>query len=212
MNRMFRIIATILVLAAAFVWNAPAQAGGDLLTRMTALNPHLKTYQAAIHADVHMTSFPYLNPVLDGTYYHKDPSLDKIVFTSGLPGIAKQFGKIYPRIENARDWNRVYIVTQGGDDGKITVFKLVPRKHGRVDHVDVSVDDATATTISMRWNYNDGSGYAELHQEFKQVDGNYLVVRQTGHVEQSIYKADIDSTFGGYKLNPTLSDGFFTQN
>jgi hypothetical protein len=213
MKRTVRIALVVaLALAIGAGAHAPAVAQGDLLARMIALNPGLKTYTASIHADVHMTSFPYLNPILDGTYYHKDPSQDKIVFTSGLPGIAKQFSKIYPHIAPPVAWKITYQVTVGSSDGTTTTFKLVPIKHGRVDHIDVVVDQATATIVSMHWNYNDGSGYAELHQTFTKVGNDYLIAAQTGHVEQSIYKADITSTFGSYKLNTPIDDSVFTEN
>lgn len=202
----------LLACAAAAACLSPSQthASGDLLARAAALNPGVHSYEASIQANVHMRSFPYLSPQLQGTVYHKDPSLNKIVFTGGLPAIAKQFDKIYPRIESPSDWNRVYVVTQGADDGTTTLFKLVPRKHGRVDHIDVGINDATAAVVSMRWSYNDGSGYALMQQQYATVDGHYVVVKQTGHVEQSIYKADIDSTLGNYKFNVPLADSFFS--
>jgi len=213
MNSTIRTItAAALALAIGVGLHAPAAASGDLLARMIALNPGVKSYTASIHANVHMTSFPYLNPILDGTYYHKDPSKDKIVFTSGLPGIAKQFSKIYPRIAPPVVWKTTYKVAIGKNDGTSTVFTLVPIKHGRVDHIDVTADDATATITAMKWNYNDGSGYAELHQTFTKVGNAYLIASQTGHVEQSIYKADIDSTFAAYKINAPISDAFFADN
>jgi outer membrane lipoprotein-sorting protein len=187
----------------------PARAASELMARMIALNPGVHSFEASIQANVHMRSFPYLSPQLQGKVYHKDPNLNKIVFTGGLPAIAKQFSKIYPRMESPSDWNRIYVVTQGDDNGGITAFKLVPRKHGRVDHIDVRVDDKTAAVISMRWAYNDGSGYALMQQQYATIDGHYVVVKQTGHVEQSIYKADIDSTLSNYKFNPTLSNSFF---
>jgi hypothetical protein len=213
MKRSLRsLVVAALILAIGAGLHAPASAQPDLLSRMIALNPGLKSYTASIHADVHMTSFPYLNPILDGTYYHKDPSKDKIVFTSGLPGIAKQFSKIYPRIAGPASWKTVYLVTENPSQGGTTTFKLVPRKHGRIDHIDVVVDDAAATILSMRWNYNDGSGYAELHQTYTKVGNDYLVSAQTGHVEQSIYKADIDSTFASFQLNAPIADSFFADN
>ena len=106
----------------------------------------------------------------------------------------------------------VYLLTPGASQNGATTFKLVPRKHGRIDHIDVVVDDATATILSMHWNYNDGSGYAELHQTYAKVGNDYLVAAQTGHVEQSIYKADINSTFASFQLNAPIADSFFTDN
>jgi hypothetical protein len=186
----------------------PASSGIPLMERMIALNPGLHSYEAAIHADISMKTFPFLSPSLDGTYYHKAPSLDKIVFTSGLPTMAAEFSKVYPRVPSPAQWSSIYVIKQGRDDGNVTAFKLVPRKQGRVDHIDVAVDDASATILSMRWDYNDG-GYAELHQTYSNIDGNLVVTGQTGHFESSLYKADVSSTLSNYKLNPPLSDSFF---
>ena len=49
------------------------------------------------------------------------------------------------------------------DDGKVTTFKLTPRKKGNVDHIDAKVSDLTATVESMQWNYDNG-GYAEMNK------------------------------------------------
>jgi len=182
----------------------------SLQARASALNPSLHSFQANIHADISMKTFPYLSPSLDGMYYHKEPGMDKIVFTSGLPGIAKEFSKVYPHVETPAGWSRVYKVTLETSNAAATTYKLVPRKHGRVDHIDATLDNATATVIYMRWNYNDG-GYAELHQTFALVGGNYLVSGQTGHFETSLYKADVTSHFTNYVLNPSIPDAFFTE-
>jgi hypothetical protein len=204
-----RFLCSIIALA-ALVTSSVTLASSDspLMVRMIALNAGLRSYEAAIHADITMKTFPFLNPSLDGTYYHKEPGMDKIVFTSGVPSMAEEFSKIYPHVPSPSQWDSVYIVKQGRDDGQATAFTLVPRKHGRVDHIDVSVDDASATVLFMRWNYDDG-GYAELHQTFSNVNGNLLVTGQTGHFDSSLYKADVTSTLTNYKLNPPLSDTFF---
>jgi hypothetical protein len=212
MLRPLRLIALVSVLAlAAASIGAPARGAADLLARMIALNPHLNSYQASIHADIVMHSFPFLAPSLDGTFYHKEPSKDKLVFTGGLPGIGKEFSKIYPHIDSPSQWKQVYVVSIVGDDGTSTTFRLVPRKHGRVDHLDAVVDDKTATISSMRWDYND-SGYADLHQTYRQVNGNYLVDKQSGHFERPGYNGDATSTFTDFKLNPALTDDFFNQD
>ena len=84
----------------------------------------------------------------------------------------------------------------------------MPRKRGNVEHIDATVDDKSATVTSMRWNYNNG-GYAEMTNRYGRVDGNFVVESQTGHVQEPGYVADITSTIGDYKINPTLPDSVF---
>jgi hypothetical protein len=38
-----------------------------------------------------------------------------------------------------------------------------------------------------------------------------VVESQTGHVEEPGYRADLTSTLGNYKINPTLPGGLFQQ-
>lgn len=201
----------LLLLGEAFcAARQPVAASGDMLARMAALNPHLHAYQANIHVDIALHTFPYISPSLDGTYYHKEPSKDKIAFNT-VPAIAAQFNKIYPHVESPSRWKRVFVITNQGDDGTRTTFKLVPRIRGRIDHITVKVDDKTATIGQMTWNYNDG-GFATLTQTFTQIKGNYIASSQTGHVEVPNYNADVVSSFSNFKLNPSIPDSVFRQN
>ena len=209
-----------LAVAAAFAMAygvTPVFARGDssgasaqpLLTRMIAQSGTVKSYTASVHADVAMHTFPFLSPSLDGTYYHKEPSKNKIVFTSGLPFIAKQFSKVYPEVESPSRWQQIYVISSEGDDGAFTTLKLVPRKHGRIDHIDAKIDDKSAEIVSMRWNYNDG-GYATLDQTYGDVGGHRLVTQQTGHFEVPHYNADLKSTFSNFKIDAAIPDSIFS--
>jgi outer membrane lipoprotein-sorting protein len=212
MRRMISIMKASLLVAAAIVAVLARPAGAadeTLLARMSALNPSLRDFTANLHADVTMKSFPFLSAQLAGTYYFKQPDKTKVVFSSGLPLVAQQFDKLYAHIESPSQWDNVYVVTVVSDNGSTTTFKLVPRKDGNVDHIDAIADDKTATVTSMRWSYKNG-GYAEMSNRYGQVDGNTLVVSQTGHVEEPGYVADITSTIDGYKINPPLDDGVFS--
>ena len=182
----------------------------DMLKRMTALNPRLHAYEATIHVDIALHTFPFISPSLDGMYYHKEPSKDKISFNT-VPAIAAQFNKIYPHVESPSRWMKVFVVTNQGDDGAQTTFKLVPRIRGRIDHITAKVDDKMATIVQLTWNYNDG-GFATLNQTFTQVGGFYVPIEQKGHVEVPNYKADVTSSFSNYKLNPTIPDSVFKEN
>src|SRR5215469_6742059 len=199
---------TPLLIVTMLAWASPAPAAEDLIARMSAVNPELHTFTATLHADVAMKSFPFLNASLTGTYYHKEPDKTKVVFTSGVPMIASQFDKLYAHIESPSQWPSVYEITVSGDDGTSTTYRLVPRKHGNVDHIEAKVDDKTATVTSMRWVYANG-GYAEMTNHYGAVDGNTVVTSQTGHVEEPGYVADIASTIDHYAINPDLADSVF---
>jgi len=187
-----------------------AYAAGDLLDRMAALNPGLHTFTATMHANVALKTFPFLSVQLVGTYYHKEPDQNKVVFTSGVPAVADQFDKLYAHIEPPSRWRDVYDVAKVSDDGSVTTFHLVPRKRGNIDHVDARADDKAATVVWMRWTYDNG-GYAEMNDRYGQVNGNLVVTSQTGHVQEPGYTADITSTIDAYKINAAVPDGVFAQ-
>lgn len=183
----------------------------DLISRMSAAEAGVRSYTASVHADIAMHSFPYLSPSLDGTYYHKEPSKNKIVFTSGLPFIAKQFSKVYPEVASPAEWFDKYYVSLENADATFATLKLVPRKRGRIDHIDAKIDERTADLVELRWNYNDG-GYATLDQTYGVVDGHRLVTQQTGHFEVPHYDADLKSTFTAFKINASIPDSVFADN
>ncbi|HEV3090800.1 MAG TPA: hypothetical protein VGX91_05065 [Candidatus Cybelea sp.] len=208
---MQRVIVSLPLIAAALLaGTAPTAADSpSLLDRMSALNPGLHAFTATMHAHVTMASFPFLSANLEGTYYYKAPDRNKVVFASGVPMMAQQFDKLYAHIEPPSAWRRVYAVTLVSDNGTSATFRLVPLKHGNVDHVEATADDRSATVTHMRWDYANG-GYAEMTNHYGR-NGGYLVVQsQNGHVQEPGYVADVSSTLDGYKLNPTLSDDLFT--
>jgi hypothetical protein len=180
-----------------------------LLRRMVNLNPTLKTYKATIHLDVALKSFVPLNPSLDGNVYFKQPDKEAVVFDT-VPSLASQFKKVYPRVDAAANWLRIYDVTQLSDDGTQTVFRLVPKKNGRVEHLDVKVDDSNATIKGYTWTYKDG-GFITFEQTFETISGNLLPQKQTGHVELPSYKADVTSAFSNYQLNVQIADSVFDE-
>lgn len=182
----------------------------DLLARMIGLNPALHSYSAAMHAHVALETFPFLSTDIVATYYHKDPDLNKVEVTSGLPAVAQGFSQLFPRIEPPARWETLYAVTQTGGDGHNTTFSLVPREPGNVSKITVTVDDETATIRAERWDYANG-GWASVDNRYSVIQGNALVTSQTGHVEEPGYKGDVTTTLSGYQINPNLPDSLFTQ-
>ncbi len=211
------ILALALIASGAPARSAPESApvaiqsldGSPLLRRMVNLNPNLKSYKATIHLDVALKSFVPLNPSLDGSIFFKQPDKEAVVFDT-VPSLASQFKKVYPRVDPPSSWLRLYDVTQMSDDGSVTLFRLIPKKNGRIEHLDVKADDSNATIKGYTWTYKDG-GYVSFEQTFETIAGNLLPEKQTGHVELPSYKADVTSAFSNYQLNVAIADSVFDE-
>ena len=209
MQRFAAIIALICACtAAAPAEPALAPAQSALIARTAVLTDAVNTYTAHVQADIAMHTFPYLHPQLTGTYYHQAPDKNKVVFTSGLPFMAKEFSRVYPHVPSPSQWMRLYTITvERSADGE-TVFDLVPRVHSRIGHIDAQIDDRTAELVAVRWNYNDG-GYALLKQQYGTVDGHPLVVAQTGRFDVPHYTADLNATFTAFQVNVPIPASVF---
>jgi hypothetical protein len=205
-------LALTLALVAASVTVAPAATGdaAAVYARMQKLNAGLRSYQADFHVDVTTHGFPFINPSLDGKAYFEQPDKNAVVFDT-VPALASQFKKVYPQLEPPAEWPAVYDVSPLADDGTTAQFRLVRKKGGRVDHVDVTADDRTATVTSMAYVYKDG-GTISFQQTYAFMGGNYVVKSQSGKVDLPSFHADVASTFTNYKLNVRIDEQVFASD
>lgn len=181
----------------------------DLYKRMLGLNGDVQTYKAKVHLDVALKSFPFISPSFDGNVYFKQPDRQAVVFDTA-PALASQFQKVYPKVDAPSSWPGLYTIAVTGDTGGLTTFRLTPKKNGRVATLDVRVDDATATIRGYTWTYVDG-GNVTFDQTFKSMGRDFLVDKQTGHVDLPSYKADVVSSFTNYELNVALPSDVFQE-
>lgn len=202
--------AAIVLLLAGSGNGAASAPVSPVIQKLIALDDRVHSFTANVQADVVMRSFPYLTTSLGGTYYHKQPSKDRIVFTSGVPFIAKAFSNVYPHVESPSRWSDVYDISVERDEGGFTTFKLVPRSREHIDHIDAKIADATGELAQLRWNYA-GGGYATLNQTYGKVGAYRLVTRESGHYEDPNYNADLSSAFSNFKVNVPIPDSVFTQ-
>ncbi|GAC1441638.1 MAG: hypothetical protein NVS4B5_21780 [Vulcanimicrobiaceae bacterium] len=211
------LLALAALVASASLGATPAAAQGTavpldakttaLYKRVVALNAGVRSYKADVHLDVALKTFPYISPSLDGNVYYKRPDKEAIVFDT-VPALASQFKKVYPKVDPPSRWLALYDVGVIGTDDGSTVYRLVPKRNGRVEHLDVRVDDATATIKAYAWTYKDG-GSVTFDQSYTSVGGAYLVEKQVGHVDFPTYKADVTSNFKNYRLNVAIADSIF---
>jgi outer membrane lipoprotein-sorting protein len=209
LNRRFACLA-VLALAALAIPSRPvaAAADTDLYARMQRVNSGLQTFQADVTVAVETHGPPYISPTLQGKIYFKKPDRSAVIFQT-LPFIAQQAKHVVAQMEPPSEWPEIYEVQPTGDDGSTATFKLVRKKNGRIDHVDVKVDDKTATVAGMTYYYKDNGGTIAFTQTYDQIDGNYVLKTQSGKVEIPHYNADVNSTFAHYKLNVPVDDSVF---
>jgi len=182
----------------------------ELFQRMTRVNAGLRSYKADLHIDVALKSFLTLTQSLDGNVYYKQPDEQAVVFEV-VPALASEFKKLYARIEPPDRWATIYAFAVLGDQQGITTYRLEPRKHSRITHLDVKVDDATATIRGYVWHYEEGGSIA-FDQSFTTIDGNYLVNGQVGRVDLPSYKADVKSSLTNYRLNVAIDNDVFRKS
>jgi hypothetical protein len=205
-RRTFAVLAAVALLGAAAPPTPPV-ASGDLYARMQRVNEGLSSYQADVTVAVAMHGPPFISPTLQGKVYFKKPDKNAVVFDT-IPLLAQQAKRIVAQMEPPAEWPAIYDITPGSDDGKTASFKLVRKKSGRIDHVDVTVDDKTATITGMTYYYKDGGSVA-FTQTYDQISGNYVVKQQNGKVNVPNYSADVNSTFSNYKINVPVDDKVF---
>ncbi|HEV3088475.1 MAG TPA: hypothetical protein VGX96_14765 [Candidatus Elarobacter sp.] len=211
-RRSFSLLAAA-AFAALIVPSLPAAAQEDLYARMQRVNSGLTSYQADVTVAIQLHTFPYLSPTLEGKAYYKKPDKNAVQFQS-VPALAGQLKKVVGQMEPPSDWPKLYEVTKTNDDGTNAMFKLVRKKNGRIDHVDVKVDDKTATVSEMTYVYkeSEGGGSIKFTNTYDQIAGNYVVKQQTGKVDIPHYNADISSKFANYKLNVPIDEKVFTES
>jgi hypothetical protein len=201
-----------LLAAAVFVAitapSLPAWAQDDLYARMQRVNTGLNSYQSDVSVAVQMHTFPFINQTFEGKAFYKKPDKAAVQFNT-VPVLAGALKKVVGQMETPSDWPKLYEVTKTADDGSVASFKLVRKKNGRIDHVDVKVDDKTATVSEMTYFYKEDGGTIRFVNQYDQISGNFVLKAQTGKVDIPHYNADISSTFANYKLNVPIDDKVF---
>jgi hypothetical protein len=182
----------------------------DIYARMQRVNVNLTSYQADVRVAILTHGPPFISPTLQGKMYFKKPDKNAVVFDT-VPFIAQQAKHVVAQLEPPVEWPQVYDVTPTGDDGTTATFRLVRKKNGRIDHVDVSVDDATATVRAMTYFYRDNGGTIAFTQSYDRVGDDYVIKQQNGKVDIPHYNADVTSTFSNYQLNVNVPDAVFDQ-
>ena len=77
----------------------------ELVAHLVAQNPDMRSFQANLHVDFQLRTFPYIAQHLDGTAYFKRPDNYEVVFTK-VPPYARGFDKFFADLGDPSGWQR----------------------------------------------------------------------------------------------------------
>jgi len=185
----------------------------QIVQHVIEANPSLRSYQARVHVDVRMTSFPFIAPHLDGATYFKRPNNYEVVFER-VPSYAKGFDRLYSDIGDPSNWDRRFtMAVVGGRDVNghhDVVLRLVQRVRGMIDHQDVAVDPANWRVDAMEWHYYNG-GTIAMTQTFGSVGGFDVLTGQHVSIAIPHVRAVAEGRYFDYHTNVAIDDAVFTK-
>lgn len=199
--------------AAAPAESTPADAQA-IMNRIEARNPSLQTFQARVHVNVHMTSFPWLSPKLDGTAYFKRPDNYEVVFDrvpSYAHGINKLFGDIGDPAVWQRDSNVSYDGVQPVDGRPEIALRLIKKIYSdQIKDTVAYVDPSTYQVVRMDFHYTNG-GSITMTQAYREEGQYNVIASQHADIHIPHVRAVADATFATYQTNVAVDDGVFTK-
>lgn len=200
-------IAATLALVLATIGAATPDAHA-IIARMAQRNPTLLTYTARVHVNVHMLSFPYFSPQLDGTTYYRRPETYEVVFDR-MPSYARGFSRLFNDVGSPLAWERVQNVTFEGTTtiaGRPTfVLRMTKKIHSDIlDHTLAYVDAASAVLVKMEWYYTNG-GRISMTQGYRYENGYWVLGEQHARIDIPYVHAVAEATYGTYQTNVPLT-------
>jgi outer membrane lipoprotein-sorting protein len=180
-----------------------------IVQRMAERNPTLKSYRARVHVDVHMYSFPFLAPKLDGTSYYQRPDFFVVVFDR-MPGYARGFQRLFNDIGNPRAWQKDQNITVDGtallENRPVIVLRMTKKIHSDIlDHTLVYVDPDDYALLQMEWYYTSG-GKITMTQQYRGEGSYEVVASQHATIKIPHVRAAADATYGVYETNVPIAN------
>ena len=187
---------------ATFAQGQPSPAGLSAILAKLAADPTTPTqYKAQVKLHVRLRVFPWISMTLNGDSVYKRPGLYHFVF-KGVPKAAEHFSDLAYDLGTAATWPQKYNITlqTPGSAGVEPVVRLIPKKHGMVKYLDVSVDMAKGHIDKAVWNRFDG-GVISLVQHYDTVGNNEIVADQVASIDIPHMKAELEATYSGFDVN-----------
>ena len=182
-----------------------------ILARVMERNPTLQSFEASVHVDLHMTSFPFLAPKLDGHSYFKRPNSYEVVFER-MPSYAKNFSRLYSDIGDPSSWTKRFTIAVVGErtieKHRDIELRMVQRVRGMIDHESVFVDPEAWAIDEIDYHYYNG-GTIAMTQTFRSLGGYSVIAEQHVNVAIPHVHAVGTAVYSGYRTNVALDDSVF---
>jgi hypothetical protein len=214
-----RLAVTVLAMLFALTGGGSPVAAQDeptataVVQRVIDANPSLRSYQARVHVNVEMQSFPFLAPQLEGTTYFKRPNNFEVVFDR-VPSYAKGFERLYADIGDPTNWERRFAMTVVGErtvnGHRDLMIRLVQKVRGMIDHQDVAIDASNWHVDEMQWHYYTG-GVISMTQTFQDVGGSSVLSSQHATIRIPHVRAVADAHYTDYRTNVAIDDAVFAK-
>ncbi|MBC5815772.1 MAG: hypothetical protein GIW97_04445 [Candidatus Eremiobacteraeota bacterium] len=213
MKRLAMFVLFALMASAGVPVSAQQSESHALVQKMIERNPDLRTFQARIHADVRLLSFPFYSPKLDGTSYFKRPDNYQVVFDR-VPPFARGLDHFFSDLADPSTWERRFDITIEGrpesSGRRVIQMKLVAKIRGMIDHTDVYVDPGTYEVVRLQWHYYNG-GVITMDQTYRNVGTFNMLSSQHAEIHVPHIRAVADSQYSEYHTNIAVSDSVFTE-
>ncbi len=192
------------VLLAASATPAPTP---NLLAQAMDPNPALGSYVAAATLEAELHALVPLHKTFTGTAYYQRPK--QVIVFDNLPSALSRFKELASSMPTYAEASAEYAITPLSDDGKTSIYKLVPSTPGRrVKDLTLSVDDRTPTVVRAVWTYTDG-GQLSVGQTYK-TDGAFrLPAVERISARFPGYSVDGTLRLSHYRLNAAIPEGVF---
>jgi outer membrane lipoprotein-sorting protein len=211
-KRSAALLLAALCAAAPAVAQPPAapRTAADVIRGIEARNASLKSFQARMHVQVHMLSFPWLSPHLDGTAYYKRPANYEVVFDHP-PSYMRGVDKLFANIDDPQGWLKDSNIKFDGvrtvSGHQYLVLSMTKKIYSdQIKDTVAYVDPSSYAIARMEWHYFKGT--ITMTQSYRNEGGYSVIASQ--HVDADYHvRAVADSTFEPYKTNVAVPDSVF---
>jgi hypothetical protein len=157
-----------------------------------------------VRLHVHLRVFPWLSLTLQGSEVYKHPGFYHFVFR-GVPKAAEHFSDMAYDVGDPSAWPQKYDISylEASNTGQ-SVLRLVPKTHGNVKALDVTVDPEKARLEKWVWSRTDG-GTISVTQRYELVRTHDVVSQQEAAIRIPHMAADLSATYSNFALKESVA-------